>query len=503
MKKPRKSRPKARQRRAVKPAPAPRRVYAPPRQAIRLGDVLRIAERRLAAATASSTEFFERTVAEFSSLARTAAATELGPKLRRLRAEARTLALPYSRDEREALALLFLPFLMVASAIAVHQSARALQSYLTAIALPEHEIAPVRPRIAADVPFRAMPPSTAVPATPQGETLTALRVAPEPRAVAIPGLALEATPVADTARTVAAPDSLPTEAPDPTTLAPATSSTAAAPGTETKLALLAPADGMRHAAHPLSPAPIETFEADESGKPIRPGICAIDETPRTLAPPVVASWSAPAAGREDFGLRLAQAAESQVGGFVIYNDAYRSMSYPMGDVHSLFGVCTDVIVRAYRALGLDLQALVHQARSGTGDTNIDQRRTEVLRRFFAAHGESLPVTSFPEDYRPGDIVTYYRPQNRRTRAHIAIVSSVVAPSGRPMIVHNRGWGPQLEDALFVDAITGHYRYRGPAPTRNAAAQGVGVQAIREASGPAPVLPASFPAPVVPSTQRQY
>jgi len=138
----------------------------------------------------------------------------------------------------------------------------------------------------------------------------------------------------------------------------------------------------------------------------------------------------------------------------------------MGDVPPLFGVCTDVVVRAYRALGLDLQKLVHEAKSGSGDKNIDHRRTEVLRRFFKARGESLPITAFVEDYLPGDIVTYYRPQNRNNRSHIAIVSAMVAPSGRPMIIHNRGWGPQIEDALFVDQITGHYRYNGPPPKQD-------------------------------------
>ena len=104
----------------------------------------------------------------------------------------------------------------------------------------------------------------------------------------------------------------------------------------------------------------------------------------------------------------------------------------MGDVPALYGVCTDVVIRAYRALGIDLQMLVHVARLGTGDPSIDHRRTEVLRRYFAAYGQSLPVTEFAEDYIPGDIVTYYRPQNRRTPYHIAVVSDVIAPSGRPM-----------------------------------------------------------------------
>jgi uncharacterized protein YijF (DUF1287 family) len=255
------------------------------------------------------------------------------------------------------------------------------------------------------------------------------------------------------------------------------------PHVDTRLALLSPNTGLPRVIAPLSPASLSSFEADEHGVPIRGGICSLEEKRQASVTPA-ATWETP-----DFGLRLAHAAEDQATGFVIYNDNYRSISYPMGDVNGLFGVCTDVVVRAYRALGLDLQKLVHEARSGRGDTSIDHRRTEVLRRFFASHGRSLPVTTFPEDYAPGDIVTYYRPQNRGARAHIAVVSSQVARSGRPMIVHNRGWGPQLEDALFVDQITGHYRYDGPAPARQAADAGT----LAAPMIPAPtnaVLPAS-------------
>ena len=92
---------------------------------------------------------------------------------------------------------------------------------------------------------------------------------------------------------------------------------------------------------------------------------------------------------------------------MFYNPAYRKIAYPMGDVPRYFGVCTDVVVRAYRALGIDLQVLVHKSGAGSGDTNIDHRRVEVLRRFFARAGTSLPVTDNPADYQPGDIVTYY------------------------------------------------------------------------------------------------
>jgi hypothetical protein len=172
-----------------------------------------------------------------------------------------------------------------------------------------------------------------------------------------------------------------------------------------------------------------------------------------------------------FGERLAEAAAQQLSDFVVYDDAYRSIAYPAGDVPALYGVCTDVVIRAYRALGIDLQVAVQKARVGSGDRNIDHRRTETLRQFFAKAGETLPVTSFAEDYLPGDIVTYARPQNTgsASRSHIAMVSGVIGPSGRPMIIHNRGWGPQLEDGLFVDRITGHYRYAGTAAPRAATA----------------------------------
>lgn len=167
-------------------------------------------------------------------------------------------------------------------------------------------------------------------------------------------------------------------------------------------------------------------------------------------------------GPDTFGRALAEAARAQLDDVVVYNARYMRLTFPNGDVPALYGVCTDVVIRAYRALGIDLQVLVKATRAGRGDTNIDHRRVEVLRKFFDKHGEVLAITDLADDYRPGDIVTYYRPQNRTSTAHIAIVTDVRAPSGRPYILHNRGWGAQLEDALFVDTITGHYRYAGPA-----------------------------------------
>ena len=163
----------------------------------------------------------------------------------------------------------------------------------------------------------------------------------------------------------------------------------------------------------------------------------------------------------DFGRRLAAAALEQTRDLVIYDARYVRIGYPMGDVPALYGVCTDVVVRAYRTLGIDLQELVYRTRSGTGDTNIDHRRTEVLRRFLSRHAETIPLTGDPASFRPGDIVTYYPPAGRRNApAHIAIVADRIGPSGRPMIVHNKIRGPELEDALFYRPMSGHYRFEG-------------------------------------------
>lgn len=381
----------------------------------------------------------------------------------------RAASIPYSNDERQALLLLFLPFLMVASAVVVHQSVRTLQNYLTAIAIPDQEAVSVQPTATL-----GSSPALTEYTTPTGTALSSNPLLPTSAAIEMkvaraPLTALSSSYPPASVPMPAAPDTLfAPNADQPLLSANVTVPPATSPA-PTQLALLAPIGVPDFAMSTPPPDAMKLFDADENGNPIHPGICSIDDPQRTvtLASSVASDETMKSLDAEAFGLHLAQAAERQVGNFVIYDDAYRSISYPMGDVNGMFGVCTDVIVRAYRALGLDLQVLVHQSRAGTGDRSIDHRRTEVLRRFFESEGQSLPVTSFAENYRPGDIVTYYRPQNQRTRAHIVIVSSVMAPSGRLMIVHNRGWGPQLEDALFVDEITGHYRYRGPALVRDA------------------------------------
>jgi uncharacterized protein YijF (DUF1287 family) len=155
----------------------------------------------------------------------------------------------------------------------------------------------------------------------------------------------------------------------------------------------------------------------------------------------------------------------------VYDGSYVRIPYPNGDVPEDRGVCTDLVVRSYRALGVDLQRLVHEDMRRDfaaypqlwglpgPDPNIDHRRVPNLRAFFARHGAELPVSQDPAAYRAGDLVTW-----RLTNGlpHIGIVTDRRSPDGRrPLIAHNIGNGSTLEDMLFEFPITGHYRYGGP------------------------------------------
>jgi uncharacterized protein len=189
--------------------------------------------------------------------------------------------------------------------------------------------------------------------------------------------------------------------------------------------------------------------------------------PRPSAPPRDMPVFARA---EDDAGRLIAAGLSQVGVTLTYDAAYVTLTYPGGDVPPERGVCTDVIVRAYRSgLGLDLQKLVHEdirqdfaAYPQTWglkrpDRNIDHRRVPNLQTFFTRQGARLPMSDTPSDFRPGDIVTQMLPSNL---AHIALVTHLATPDGkRPLCVHNIGAGARLEDILFAYRLTGHYRFR--------------------------------------------
>ncbi|MET0071738.1 MAG: DUF1287 domain-containing protein [Candidatus Thiodiazotropha sp.] len=168
--------------------------------------------------------------------------------------------------------------------------------------------------------------------------------------------------------------------------------------------------------------------------------------------------------------RLVVAALERTTHSVRYDGSYLSIGYPNGDVPDNIGVCTDVLIRAYRALDIDLQQLVHEDMNShferypsrriwgleKADSNIDHRRVPNLQVFFSRHGRSLPVTQRGSDYSSGDIVTWMLPGNL---PHIGIVTDrLSAETGAPLIVHNIGAGPKLEDMLFHYPITGHYRY---------------------------------------------
>jgi uncharacterized protein YijF (DUF1287 family) len=172
----------------------------------------------------------------------------------------------------------------------------------------------------------------------------------------------------------------------------------------------------------------------------------------------------------NFDEELVQAALERTMHQIQYDGSYYKIPYPNGDVPPHIGVCTDVVIRSYRAIGTDLQLLVHKDMSSnfeqypsrhiwgtkSTDRNIDHRRVPNLQTFFTRHGNRLPISDSGLDYKPGNIVTWMLPGNL---PHIGIVSDKRSPStGNPLIVHNIGAGPKLEDMLFSFEITGHYRY---------------------------------------------
>lgn len=166
--------------------------------------------------------------------------------------------------------------------------------------------------------------------------------------------------------------------------------------------------------------------------------------------------------------RLALAAEERTRHNVRYDPSYVKLRYPGGDVPPGTGVCTDVVIRSYRALGIDLQKEVHEDmkanfsvypriwRLSKPDTNIDHRRVPNLMTFFKRHGTALEKSRDAQDYRAGDIVTW---DLGRGITHIGIVTTKQsADKKRFLISHNIGAGPQLEDVLFGWKIIGHFRY---------------------------------------------
>ena len=166
---------------------------------------------------------------------------------------------------------------------------------------------------------------------------------------------------------------------------------------------------------------------------------------------------------------LLASAEEQTTLTKSYDPSYVVISYPNGDVPIEKGVCTDVVIRAFRQAGVDLQKEIHEDMSKnfgiypkkwglkSTDTNIDHRRVPNLQTFFTRKGKSLAISDRAEDYKPGDIVTWEL--NEKGLAHIGIVSDIWnEKTKRYSIIHNIGAGTAAEDVLFNWKITGHYRY---------------------------------------------
>ena len=173
--------------------------------------------------------------------------------------------------------------------------------------------------------------------------------------------------------------------------------------------------------------------------------------------------------QDSFYSRLADSAFVLTKQAVNYDPAYFRMPYPNGDVPENKGVCTDVVIRAYRKFGIDLQKEVHEDMKANfdkypknwglkkPDTNIDHRRVPNLMKFFERKGSVKTISTEAKDYIPGDIVCW---DLGRGLTHIGIVSNrKSADNQRYMIIHNIGQGQVLEDCLFRFKIIGHYQYK--------------------------------------------
>ena len=165
---------------------------------------------------------------------------------------------------------------------------------------------------------------------------------------------------------------------------------------------------------------------------------------------------------------LVMAAQDRLKHNITYNGAYLKLDYPGGDVPANIGVCTDVIIRSYRAaFGFDFQKAVHEDMKASfsaypnnwgltrTDRNIDHRRVPNLETYLKRHGASLGTSRKASDFKPGDIVSWRLSSGL---PHIGIVSDRKAADGTPLIIHNIGAGPQEEDVLFLYKMSGHFRF---------------------------------------------
>jgi len=198
-------------------------------------------------------------------------------------------------------------------------------------------------------------------------------------------------------------------------------------------------------------------------------LCACNQNSTSQASPAsITSANVVHDSVSDFQRRLADSALAIINPNIKYTPDYVSIPYPNGDVPALTGVCSDVVIRAYRKMGIDLQQLVHKDMSKhfnlypkrwglkTTDKNIDHRRVPNLEVYFEKFGKKLPITKNANDYKTGEIVTW---MIGNKLPHIGIVTNRLSKDKkRRLIVHNVGSGQVLEDVLFAYPIVGHYRF---------------------------------------------
>jgi uncharacterized protein YijF (DUF1287 family) len=194
------------------------------------------------------------------------------------------------------------------------------------------------------------------------------------------------------------------------------------------------------------------------------GSVASPETPATSVPPAASvPIDSPAVKA------IVESALEQTKLTTNYSQDYFPITYPNGDPPMETGACTDVIIRAFRKAGVDLQKEVHEDMRANfdeypkkwgltnPDTNIDHRRVPNLQTFFTRKRKSLAVTNSPKNYQPGDVVTY--DLDGKGMTHVGIVSNIRNPAdSRFLLIHNIGAGTSAEDVLFNWKITGHFRY---------------------------------------------
>ena len=186
--------------------------------------------------------------------------------------------------------------------------------------------------------------------------------------------------------------------------------------------------------------------------------------------PILLLLSCTPQAENETGQIVIKGALEQIGKTVRYDPSYQKIPYPGGDVPLDRGVCTDVVIRAFRKAGIDLQLLVQEdIRKSLGtylknlgfktkmpDPNIAHRRVPNLMTFFKRQGKSAVISSQAKDYLPADIVVWKLTNGLN---HIGIVSDrYVSSEERYLIVHNIGAGAQLEDILFKYKVIGHYRF---------------------------------------------